>query len=263
MRYIHTRPNGDALRKCILKGPYTLSTVTILGQPVTNDSPAVKEQTVLKTLSNISPLNKAHYDAEKEAIHLLLTRIGDKIYSIVDYARQLMRCGSPLKSYNTYQNEVIGIHAKKIAKNANPLALVVAAQQYPNTYYQAPKSHKSYTPPSKQSSSTKSYATTRYKGKEIAKPITPPSETSSNTRNKNVDTSLRYKNDNHVVQFGNQRTVTIVGARETVEQADWIEDTDEEVNEQELEAHYMYMAKIQEVHTIDSRPSFDAEILEK
>ncbi|GKG26061.1 hypothetical protein Tco_0399207, partial [Tanacetum coccineum] len=31
------------------------------------------------------------------------------------------------------------------------------------------------------------------------------------------------------------------------EQADWLEDTDEEINEQELEAHYSYMAKIQEV----------------
>ncbi|GKB00677.1 hypothetical protein Tco_0828670 [Tanacetum coccineum] len=31
------------------------------------------------------------------------------------------------------------------------------------------------------------------------------------------------------------------------EQADWLEYTDEEIDEQELEAHYSYMAKIQEV----------------
>ncbi|GKG40817.1 hypothetical protein Tco_0470029, partial [Tanacetum coccineum] len=31
------------------------------------------------------------------------------------------------------------------------------------------------------------------------------------------------------------------------EQADWLEDTDEDIDEQELEAHYSYMAKIQEV----------------
>ncbi|GKG44668.1 hypothetical protein Tco_0486106, partial [Tanacetum coccineum] len=29
------------------------------------------------------------------------------------------------------------------------------------------------------------------------------------------------------------------------EQGDWLDDTDEEPDEQELEAHYMYMAKIQ------------------
>ncbi|GJR10640.1 hypothetical protein Tco_0793292 [Tanacetum coccineum] len=34
-------------------------------------------------------------------------------------------------------------------------------------------------------------------------------------------------------------------------QADWLEDTDKEIDEQELEAHYNYMAKIQEVPTTD------------
>ncbi|GKD96539.1 hypothetical protein Tco_1380436 [Tanacetum coccineum] len=36
------------------------------------------------------------------------------------------------------------------------------------------------------------------------------------------------------------------------EQSDWLADTDEEIDEQELEAHYSYMAKIQEVPTTDS-----------
>nr|GEX31417.1 hypothetical protein [Tanacetum cinerariifolium] len=39
IRYIDTKPSGDALRKCILQGPYTLSTVRIPSQPVTGDSP--------------------------------------------------------------------------------------------------------------------------------------------------------------------------------------------------------------------------------
>ncbi|GKF20655.1 hypothetical protein Tco_0069293 [Tanacetum coccineum] len=37
-----------------------------------------------------------------------------------------------------------------------------------------------------------------------------------------------------------------VAAHEEAKQADWLEDTDEEIDEQELEAHYSYMAKIQE-----------------
>ncbi|GJX60085.1 retrovirus-related pol polyprotein from transposon TNT 1-94 [Tanacetum coccineum] len=156
-----------------------------------------------------------------------------------------------------YQKEFNEIHAERIAKTANPLVLIVATQQYLDPYYQAPKSHKSYAPPSKQSSSTRSNASTKYKGKEIAKPITPPSEsaseedsdpeearrdkdmqknlaliakyfkkiykpannnliTSSNSRNKNVDTSPRYKNDNQTGQFRNQRIVLVAGARETV-----------------------------------------------
>nr|GEX02035.1 ribonuclease H-like domain-containing protein [Tanacetum cinerariifolium] len=45
------------------------------------------------------------------------------------------------------------------------------------------------------------------------------------------------------------------------EQADWKDDTDDESDDQELEAHYMYMAKIQEVSldAVDSRPIFDTE----
>nr|GEY09117.1 hypothetical protein [Tanacetum cinerariifolium] len=46
-----------------------------------------------------------------------------------------------------------------------------------------------------------------------------------------------------------------------VKQYDWIEDTDEEIDEQELEAHYSYMAKIQEVPTADT--GTDSEPLEQ
>ncbi|GKC86997.1 hypothetical protein Tco_1147646, partial [Tanacetum coccineum] len=164
---------------------------------------------------------------------------------------------SSTTSTRMYQKEVNEIRAKKIARNTNPLALVAAAHQYPESYYQAPKSHKSYAPPSKQSSSTRSHASTRHKGKEIAKLITPPSEpafeedsdpeqaqrdkemqknlaliekyfknlykptnnnlrTSSNSRNKNIDTTPRYVNENQTGQFRNQRTMTVAGARETV-----------------------------------------------
>ncbi|GJT39172.1 integrase, catalytic region, zinc finger, CCHC-type containing protein [Tanacetum coccineum] len=238
-----------------------------------------------------------------------------------------------------YQNEVNDICAERIAKSANPLALLAAAQPYSDNYYQAPKPQRTNTT----SSSTRPSASTRHKGKEIAKPVTPQSEsvseedsdpeqaqrdkdmqknlallakyfkklykptnnnlrTSSNSRNKTEDTTPRYNNDNQSGQFGNQRTMTVAGARETVgsqvvqqngiqcfnckgfghyakecrkpkrvkdytyhkekmmmckqaehgvplqaEQADWLADTDEEIDEQELEAHYSFMAKIQEV----------------
>ncbi|GJV59959.1 hypothetical protein Tco_1466059 [Tanacetum coccineum] len=101
------------------------------------------------------------------------------------------------------------------------------------------------------------------------------------TRNKNVDTTPRYKNDNQSGQFVNQRKMTVVGARETIggqekmllckqaekgvqlqaQQSGWLPDTDEEIDEQELEAHYSYMEKIQEVHNANS--STDSEPLEQ
>ncbi|GJZ02699.1 hypothetical protein Tco_0520660 [Tanacetum coccineum] len=66
LRYIDTRPNGDALRKCILKGPYTPTIVTTPAVPATEDSPAVPEQTTVETVMNMTPENRAHFESEKK-----------------------------------------------------------------------------------------------------------------------------------------------------------------------------------------------------
>ncbi|GKD71653.1 integrase, catalytic region, zinc finger, CCHC-type containing protein, partial [Tanacetum coccineum] len=75
-------------------------------------------------------------------------------------------------------------------------------------------------------------------------------------------------------QYNNQRAVNLAGLGKMLEdgiqlsvvQADWSDDTDNEPEDQELEAHYMYMARIQEV-TPDAaknyRPIFDAEPYQK
>ncbi|GJZ72325.1 hypothetical protein Tco_0636176 [Tanacetum coccineum] len=246
LRYIDTKTNGDALRKCILEGPYIPSTVVIQAVSAIKDSPAVPEHTTVETILNMSLANKAHFESENEAIHMILTRIGDEIYSTVDsVAIQALKFWKipPLTDGGTidvillsvfyilmnemiknnltvdkmqvnvqflqqlqpewsrfvkivkqqhkldevsyhkffdilkqYQKEVNELRAERIAKNANPLALVATAQRYQDPYYQTSKSHKSYVPTSKTSLPTRSNATTRYKGKEIAKPIIPPSE---------------------------------------------------------------------------------------
>nr|GEV05607.1 hypothetical protein [Tanacetum cinerariifolium] len=231
-----------------------------------------------------------------------------------------------------YKIEVNELRAERLARNANPLALVVTTQADQDPYYHTSKSQKSYAPSSKPLIPTRSHTTTIFKGKEIAKPITPPSEsaskednykptnnnlkTSSNSINKNVDTTLWSKNDNQSGQFENQRTMNVAGARENVgslvvrqsgiqcfnykefghfakecikpkrvkdftyhkekmllckqaekcvplqaEQYDWLADTDVEIDEHELEAHYSYMAKIQEVPTAHS--GTDSEALEQ
>nr|GEW54035.1 retrovirus-related Pol polyprotein from transposon TNT 1-94 [Tanacetum cinerariifolium] len=193
---------------------------------------------------NISPKNKAYYDAE-EAIHLLLTEIGDEIYSTVDACKTAHDTWIAIKrlqqgwlrfmiivkqtqnldtiSYHKlfdilkqYQKEVNEIRAEKIAKNANPLALVATVQQYADPYYQATKSHKTYASPSKQSFSTRSHETTRYKGR-VAKPITPLSELASEEDN-DPEQAQRDKDMQKILELitKNQRTVTVVGAKETV-----------------------------------------------
>ncbi|GJZ55139.1 hypothetical protein Tco_0610332 [Tanacetum coccineum] len=77
-----------------------------------------------------------------------------------------------------HQNEVNDIRAERISKNANPLALVVATQNYLDDYYKAPpapKPYKTNAPTSRQTTSTKSNATTGNKSKDIVKTPSPPS----------------------------------------------------------------------------------------
>nr|GFB65692.1 hypothetical protein [Tanacetum cinerariifolium] len=176
-----------------------------------------------------------------------------------------------------YQIEVNELRVKKLARNANPLALVATAQASQDQYYQT----------------SRSQTTTRHKGKEIAKLITPPSKTasevdsnpeqaqrdndmqknlaliakyfkkiykptnnnlrtSSNSKNKNEDTTPRVKDS----VYHKEKMLLCKQAEQGVplqaEQYDWLADTDEEVDKQELEAHYSYMAKIQEVPNADS-----------
>nr|GEX57116.1 hypothetical protein [Tanacetum cinerariifolium] len=65
-------------------GPYIPSTIIILAIPATNDSPEVPERTAVEIILNMSPKNKEHYQLKNEAIHFLLTGIGDEIYLTVD-----------------------------------------------------------------------------------------------------------------------------------------------------------------------------------
>nr|GEZ21524.1 hypothetical protein [Tanacetum cinerariifolium] len=163
LRYIDTRPNGDTLRKCILEGPYTLSTIVVPVVPATENSPAFPKHTTVETLQTMSPENKAYYESEKKVIHLILTRLGDKIYSIVDACK--------------------------------------TAQEMWEAIERKPK-----------------------KGKDST-----------------------YHTEKMLICKQAEQGVPL-----QAEQSDWLADTDEEIDEKELEAHYSYMVKIQEVPTADS-----------
>nr|GEV12623.1 putative ribonuclease H-like domain-containing protein [Tanacetum cinerariifolium] len=127
----------------------------------------------VETPMNMSPENKTHFLAEKEAIHLILTEIGDEIYSTINACQTAQEMWEAIERLQ----QVNELRAERIARNANPLALVTTAQANQDPYYQTSKSYKSHAPSSKPSIPTRSHTTTTHKGKEIAKPITPPSET--------------------------------------------------------------------------------------
>ncbi|GJW61265.1 hypothetical protein Tco_0110600 [Tanacetum coccineum] len=55
-------------------------------------------------------------------------------------------------TFEAIQNEVNDIRSERLARSANPLALLAAAQPYSNNYYQVPKPQRSNTPSYMQSS---------------------------------------------------------------------------------------------------------------
>nr|GEY98012.1 hypothetical protein [Tanacetum cinerariifolium] len=219
----------------------------------TDDSPAIPKHTTVETPMNMSPENKAHFQAEKEAIHLILTGIGDKIYSTVDACQKTQEIWEAIKRFYKLMNEMIRnnltVATQFSISSTTSTRMVKKILNLISKYF-----------------------------KMIYKPTNNNLRTSSNSWNKNMDTTSWYKNDNQSGQFGNQRTVNVVRARENecrnlkrvkdsayhkekmllckqaeqgvtlqAEQYDWLADTDEEIDDQELEAHYSYMEKIQEI----------------
>ncbi|GJX53828.1 hypothetical protein Tco_0282197 [Tanacetum coccineum] len=209
LRYLDTKSNGEYLRKCIFEGPYMPTNVLIAAVEAAENILPVAAHEEVETIHNMTAENKLYFQAEKEAIFLILTGIGDEIYSTVDacntskemwtaierlqqgeslnvqdvktnlfweFGKFTSRDGESMESYYSrfyklmneltrnnlqvspmqqFQNEVNDIRSERLARSANPLALLAAAQPYSDNYYQAPKPQRSNAPSYMQSSSTR------------------------------------------------------------------------------------------------------------
>ncbi|GJS24060.1 hypothetical protein Tco_0452692 [Tanacetum coccineum] len=196
-----------------------------------------------------------------------------------------------------HQNEVNEIRTDRLARTTNPLALV--AQQQPVYHPQNQPTHytqNSSTRPQQAATKNKDDALSKEKEidkimalisqsfNKIHKPTNNNLRTSSNTSRANQDNTPTI---NRGTGYDNQMAFNAAEARENIayhkekmllykqdeagfqlnaEQADWRDYTNDKPKDQELEAHYLYMAQIQEV-TLDAAdncgPIFDAEPLQK
>nr|GEW91224.1 hypothetical protein [Tanacetum cinerariifolium] len=304
-RYIDTKPNHELIHYC-LKNPLYKYTWADKVVPVLEGSPETTTERYMENYKNVSQDIRDQLNAKAEAVQIILTGIDNNIYSTFDACpnacemwkaikrlkqgesinSQELKAVSYHKLYDIlkqHQNEVNELKAERIARTANPLALV--AQQQPVYHPQNHPTH--YT----QHSSTKSQqAATRNRGKAIVNSYPPiydqePSMVTEDDEIANQDNSLRinkgtgYNNKarecqkpKRVKDAAYHRKKMLLckqeeaGIQLNAEQADWKDDTDDESEDQELEAHYMYMAQIQEVSrdaADDSGPIFDTEPLQK
>ncbi|GKD84993.1 hypothetical protein Tco_1356147 [Tanacetum coccineum] len=179
------------------------------------------------------------------------------------------------KLYNIlkkHQNKVNEIRAERLTRTANLLALV--AQQQP--VYHPQNYPTRYT----QNFSTRpQQAATRNRDKEIVNspPLTYYQEPEMVveddvlSKEKEIDKLMAlislsfkkiYKPTNNNLRTSSN--IKEAGFQLNAKQADWRDDTDDEPEDHELEAHYLYMAQIQEVTpdaADNSGPIFDVEPL--
>ncbi|GKA31721.1 hypothetical protein Tco_0718026 [Tanacetum coccineum] len=189
-----------------------------------------------------------------------------------------------------YQNKVNDIRAERIAKSANLLALLAAAQPYSDSYYRAPKPQRTKQliflmtkclPDTRQRDRQTSYTSICVSYLEedsdpeqgskgyghakknlvllaivVSKGLIQTSSTTSHTSLQTPGTRLKITHQGkpeRVKDYSYQKGKMVMckqaeqGVLLQAEQADWLADTDEEIDEHELEAHYSFMAKIQEV----------------
>ncbi|GJV75586.1 hypothetical protein Tco_1507170 [Tanacetum coccineum] len=73
LRYLDTKSNGEYLRKCIFDGPYMPTNVLIAAVEAAENILPVAAHEEVETIHNMTAENKLYFQAEKEAIFLILT----------------------------------------------------------------------------------------------------------------------------------------------------------------------------------------------
>nr|GEY71794.1 hypothetical protein [Tanacetum cinerariifolium] len=274
-RYIDIKPNHELIHYCLMNPPYKYTWVDKV-VPVSKGSSETTTEMYMENYKNVSQDIRDQLNAEAEAVQIILTGIDNDIYSTVDACPNacemwkgiemlkqewqrfvtLVKQSQELKTVSYHKlydilkqhhNEVNEIRPERLARTANPLALV--AQQQPVYHPQNHPTH--YT----QNSSTRSQqAATRNRRKAIVnsplpiyyqepsmvieddkmlkdkeidklmalislsfkkiyKPTNNNLQTSSNTSRANQDNSLRISRG---AGYDNQRLSIVAGARETV-----------------------------------------------
>ncbi|GJV34924.1 hypothetical protein Tco_1407401 [Tanacetum coccineum] len=221
--------------------------------PVTKGSSKTTIEWYMENYKNVSQDVSDQLNAKAEAVQIILIGIDNDIYSIVDACPNACEMWKAIeRSQQATKNR-----GKAIVNSFDPI------------YDQEPATITEDDEMSKEKEIDKLMALISLSFNKIYKPTNNNLQTSSNTSRANQDNSPRI---NRGTRYENHRVVNVAGARENVgtqlnaEKVDWKDDINDESDDQELEAHCMYMTQIQEVSpdaADNSGPIFNSEPLQK
>ncbi|GKC80525.1 retrovirus-related pol polyprotein from transposon TNT 1-94 [Tanacetum coccineum] len=237
LRYLDTKSNGEYLRKCIFEGPYTPTNVLIAAVEAAENILPVAAHEEAETIHNMTTENKLYFQAEKEAIFLILTGIGDEIYSTVDAcntakemwtAIERLQQGESLNvqdvktnlfwefgKFTSRDGESMESYYSRFYKLMNELTrnnLQVSPMQVNVQFLQQLQ-------PECSEGTRKCKKEFGILAKYFKKALQTYQQQPSNslTPEQGLKIPHQVNNDNQSRQFGNQRTMTIAGAREIVD----------------------------------------------
>nr|GEV67437.1 integrase, catalytic region, zinc finger, CCHC-type, peptidase aspartic, catalytic [Tanacetum cinerariifolium] len=219
------KPNGDALRKCILEGPYTPTTVVVPVVPATDDSPALKKCGKLsKGYNKVNPstfkMSRQTYFGSLENLPLTM----EKQWNLITQGKEIAKPITP-PSESASDEDSNPEQAQRDKDMQKNLALIAKSQRTVNVVGARENVGSAVV----QQSGIQCFNCKEFShfAKECRKP-------------KRVKDSTYHKEKMLLCKQSKK------GVPLQAEQSDWLADTYKEIDEQELEAHYSYMTKIQD-----------------
>nr|GEU42921.1 hypothetical protein [Tanacetum cinerariifolium] len=248
-RYIDTKPNHELIHYCLKNPPYKFTWAdkeVLISKGINNDIYSTVDVCpnaceMWKAIERLKPGESINVQDLETNLYWEFGKFTSRDSESLEsyYSRFYKMMNELVRNQCNVTNHQVNVQfllqlqtewqrAERIARPANPLALV--AQQQPVYHPQNHLTHYTYN-----SSTRSQQAATRNRGKAIVN--SPPPI---------------YDEEPFMVAEDDEMLGHVAGARETVE-------------DQELEAHYMYMAQILEVSldAADSGPIFDTEPVQK
>nr|GEU80958.1 integrase, catalytic region, zinc finger, CCHC-type, peptidase aspartic, catalytic [Tanacetum cinerariifolium] len=225
---------------------------------ISEGSPVTRTETYMETYKTVSQDIHDQLNAEAEAVQIILTGIDNDIYSTVDACPNACEMW---KAIERSQQAATRNREKAIVNSPQPIydqepSMVAEDNEMINKGAGYENQRIGYVVGARETVDTTVVQKSRiqcYNYKEfrhVARECQKPKRVKDATYHR--EKMLLCKQEEAGIQLN-------------AEQADWRDDTDDESEDQKLEAHYMYMAQLQEVSpdAANSRPIFDAEPLQK